>query len=122
MRVYLTIALTIFFTVVGQLLTKKGMAIAGTMPSGKGEVFLFLIKTMLLNPFVFGGLLMAVLAAMSWMMTLSRANLSFAYPFMSLAFPLVLILSGIFFKEYISFQRWIGLAIIMGGLFIVARS
>lgn len=122
MNVYLTIIITIVFTVLGQLLTKKGMSMAGAMPAKNPEVIVYLIKNMLLNPYVFSGLLMAVLAAMSWMATLSKANLSFAYPFMSLAFPLVLLLSALLFKENISIARWLGSLVIIVGLTIVAKS
>jgi drug/metabolite transporter (DMT)-like permease len=119
---YFTLFLTILGTVVGQLLTKQGMLIAGNMPSGKIDAVLFLMKNMIINPFIVSGLLCAVFAAMSWMATLSKSELSFAYPFMSLAFPIVMLLSGMIFGEHLSFARWIGMAVIMFGLVIVAKS
>lgn len=119
---YVTISITIAATVVGQLMTKKGMSVAGQMPADKLGVVMFLFKTMLLNPWVLGGLLMAVLAAMSWMATLSKTELGYAYPFMSIAFPLVLLLSGLVFNEHVPMLRWIGMAIIIFGIWVVAKS
>lgn len=121
MNVYSTIFFTITATVVSQILTKKGMLLAGRMPSKPFDILTFLFKTMTLNPYVLGGLLLSVLASMSWIATLSRTNLSFAYPFMSLAFPMVLLLAGLIFGETISMVRWMGIIIIMIGLVMVAK-
>ncbi|MDA8441856.1 MAG: EamA family transporter [Peptococcaceae bacterium] len=118
---FITITITIAATVAGQLLTKKGMSLAGPMPADKGSILVFLLRTMLLNPYVLAGLLMAVLAAMSWMATLSKTELSYAYPFMSLAFPLVLLLSSLIFHESFSLARWLGITVIIAGVIIVAK-
>lgn len=121
MSVYATIFLTIVATVISQIVTKKGMLLAGQMPSTPIDTLTFLIKTMILNPYVLGGLLLSVIASMSWIATLARTNLSFAYPFMSLAFPLVLLFAGFIFGETISSVRWVGMIIIMIGLVMVSK-
>jgi len=119
---FIPIVLTICATVIGQLLTKQGMLVAGDVPKNKAEIVVFLFRNMFLNPFILTGLIFAVLAAMSWMVTLSKTSLSYAYPFMSIAFPLVLLFSSIFFHESVPMLRWLGLGIILFGLVIVARS
>lgn len=122
MTIDIPIIATILLTVVGQLLTKKGMLVAVDLPKNKIELITFIFHNMLFNPYILLGLLSAVLAAMSWMVALSRTSLSYAYPFMSVAFPLVLLFSGIFFHESVPMLRWLGLGIILLGLIIVARS
>jgi drug/metabolite transporter (DMT)-like permease len=119
---YLTLAITILTTVFGQISIKKGMIIVGLLPNTFREKIIFLFSSVLLNPYIIIGLILSVITTFSWIITVSKSELSFVYPFMSLAFPLVIILSSLFFNEIISAQRWIGLGIIMLGLIIVAKS
>ena len=114
------ILLTLTFTVVGQLLVKRGMIEVGSHPSQLGLLPRFLWQT-LTNWKVIGGLAAAVIAALSWMIAVSRTDLSFAYPFMGLAIVLVLALSGALFREQIPFSRWVGVLVVCLGIFIASR-
>lgn len=49
---------------------------------------------------------------------MTKLPLSHAYPFMSLAFVLVMGFSGLFFHETITFPKMIGVMLIMIGLII----
>lgn len=117
---YFFIALTIAFTVAGQLVLKMGMLGIGGMPTAVADWPSFFLKA-LLDPLVVGGLVLAVAAALSWMAAVSRSDLSFAYPFMSLAVVLVLALSGLVLGESVPITRWIGVAIVCLGILVAAR-
>lgn len=67
------------------------------------------------------GLSCAVVAAIAWIIAISRAKLSFAYPFMALTVVLILVLSGFVFKEEIPINRWIGVALCCLGILIASR-
>jgi multidrug transporter EmrE-like cation transporter len=121
MIAYITLLITILSTVVGQVLMKKGVILSGPIPSDTREQIIYIIRSLFYNPYILGGLILAVITTISWIATISKLQLSFAYPFMSLAFPLVLVASGIFFGENISPMRWIGIMVIMIGLIIVAK-
>lgn len=122
MNPYITLIITITSNVVGQVLLKKGMLNAGKIPSTDlRNLLTFLIKTMILNPFILSGLFLAVFSTMCWMVTVSKLSLGFAYSFVSLAFPLVMLMSVVFFKENVSITTWIGMAILMIGLFVIAK-
>lgn len=56
------------------------------------------------------------------MAAMTKFELSYAYPFMSGAFVLVFILSVIFFNEIVTWQKILGLAFIVMGIFITSRS
>ncbi|MDD3346474.1 EamA family transporter [Oscillibacter sp.] len=56
-----------------------------------------------------------------WLYILSRMPISHAYPIQALAFPLVLLASMVFFHEQISVTKWIGIAVIVCGVFIATR-
>lgn len=118
---YLFIALTIILTVSGQLLVKVGMTRVGTIPPTVAEMPPFILRA-LFNPAVIVGLLCAVLAALTWMAAVSRTDLSFAYPFMSLAIVLVLVLSGALLGETVPLTRWIGVLIVCVGIVVTSLS
>ena len=52
------------------------------------------------------------------MAAMTKLQLSHAYPFMSLAFVLVLIFSGVFFQEPITTPKIIGIALVVAGLIV----
>lgn len=112
---YSFVFITVFSTVVSQVLFKYGVK------SLQGLGVSAYSLTTLINPFILGGLFFSVLSIVAWMVALSRLNLSTAYPFMSLTFPLVLICSIFFFNEPVSLMRWTGVALIMAGLFVIGR-
>jgi len=53
---------------------------------------------------------------------LARAQLSLAYPILSLTFPIVLGLSAVFFAETITPLRWAGVGVIVVGVSLLART
>lgn len=107
--------MTILLTVYGQLIIKWQVSLAGAMPIETTEKIWFIIR-LLLNPWIITGFASAFLAAISWMGAMSKFPISYAYPFMSLAFVLVLILSNIFFKEPITMGKSIGMGFIVLGI------
>lgn len=119
---YITLFFCVAATAGGQLLIKKGMTTAGPAPAERWEVVTYFLKLLFLNPYIFSGLALAVLSTVSWMYTVSKLPLSFAYPFYSAAFPLVLLFSGLLFGEHVSVTRWIGMGIIMIGLVFVSKA
>jgi multidrug transporter EmrE-like cation transporter len=111
----LFVALTIGLTVYGQLVVKWQILDAGDYPSGAVNRLEFLGR-LLLNPWVISVFVGAFIAAMCWITALTRFDLSVVYPFMSLSFVLVLILSAVFFNEAITPLKTIGIGLIVAGL------
>lgn len=117
---HLYILLTILLTVYGQLVIKWQVNLAGSLPHGLADKFLFLGK-LLLNPWIISSLAAAFLAAMAWMGAMSKFQLSYAYPFMSLAFVLVLLCSNWFFDEPLTLHKLLGVTLIFAGLVVSSR-
>lgn len=115
---YFYVALTILFTVYGQLVIKWQAAQAGPLPADNMAKLFFLIRLALFNPWVFSGLLAAFLASLAWMAAMTRLPLSHAYPFMSLSFVLVVILGGVLFSEPITVHKLVGLGLIVAGVVV----
>lgn len=119
---YATLVFTLLSNVIGQILIKKGMLTADKLQSSeiKKTVF-YLIKTMVINPYILAGLILAVISTMCWMFTVSKLPLGFSYSFVSLAFPLVMILSVVLYHESVSLTSWIGMIVLMIGVILIAK-
>ena len=112
---YVYIMLTIILTVYGQLAIKWQVMNAGIFPAETPEKIFFLSR-LLLNPWVISAFLAAFLASVSWMAAMTKLQLSHAYPFMSLSFILVLVLSGLIFHEPITWFKVAGMVLIIAGI------
>jgi uncharacterized membrane protein len=77
---------------------------------------------LLVDPFIFSGFASAFIASLFWMAALSKFELSFAYPFMSLSFVLVFILSVFLFNDSVTLYKVVGLVLIVLGIVISSRS
>jgi len=76
---------------------------------------------LIFNPFMIMAIALYAGITFLWVYILTKVPLSYAHPIQALAFPLVLILSFVLFKETIPLQRWIGVAVIVFGVFLVSR-
>lgn len=117
---YFYIFATIAFTVYGQLILKWRIAQYGALPTGALSKLKFLVF-LLFDPFIFSGFAAAFLAALAWMAAMTKFNLSYAYPFMSLNFVLVLVLSVWLLSEPVTLQKVIGIGLIVLGTVVAAR-
>ena len=117
---YIYIFATIFFTVYGQLILKWRISESGSLPAGFIEKIKFLIL-LLSDPLIFSGFAAAFLASLAWMAAMTKFELSHAYPFMSLNFIIVLLLSGWLLSEPITFLKVLGVALIVLGTVVAAR-
>lgn len=118
---YLYIFLTVLLTVYGQIILKWRLNQLDALPDFFIDKLWFLIRS-LLDPYIFSSFFSAFLASLAWMAALKEFELSKAYPFMSLSFVCVLVLSFLLFKETISIQKIIGSILIVGGVLLVSKS
>jgi multidrug transporter EmrE-like cation transporter len=115
------ILLTLAFTVYGQLVLKWQMGGAGPLPDAGIDKILFLLRQFL-NPWIISGFAAALLASMAWMAAMTRFDLGYAYPFMSLAFVIVMVFGVLFLGESVSLGRVAGTLMVIAGLFVIARA
>lgn len=116
------IFLTIIFTVYGQIVMKWRIgSLQVELPENLAEKFWVLIK-LLFDPFIFSGIVLAFFASLTWMAAMTKFELNFAYPFMSLNFVLVFIVSLIVLGETYSISKLLGVVLIVLGTIIIAKS
>lgn len=112
---------TIFFTVYGQIILKWKIREVGPLPEITVDKIIFLIK-LLLNPWILSGFLSAFVASLFWMAAMTKFDISYAYPYMSGAFVLVFVFSIFLFNEPVSWQKIIGLILIVAGILVTSKS
>jgi multidrug transporter EmrE-like cation transporter len=117
---YAYIFAVVVLTVCGQLLLKWQVTKAGAFPATLAERVLFLSR-LLFNPWIITGLFAGLLAFLCWMAAMTKFELSYAYPFMSLAFVLVLLCSALLFHEAITMPKLFGVLLIMMGIVVASR-
>ncbi len=110
---------TILLTVYGQLIIKWRVGLAGSFPVGSAGKFEFLVRR-LLDVWVISGFVAAFVASLTWIAAITQLPLSFAYPFMSLAFLLVMLASAFFFGEAVTTQKLAGALLVVLGLYVAS--
>lgn len=115
---YVYVLGTILFTVYGQLILKWKINQMVAFSTGYSNKIIFLANV-LLQPSILSGLASAFIASLCWMMAMTKLNLSTAYPFMSVSFVAVIIVSNFLFNEPIGLLKIIGVAFIVGGICMI---
>ncbi|MGZ8321888.1 MAG: hypothetical protein ACXW3Q_08945 [Rhodoplanes sp.] len=78
------------------------------------------LASLLQNGFFLGAVALYAALSVLWVWVLTFTPLSRAYPFVAIAFALTPLLGGLVFAEPLSARLLIGLAVIVGGLYLVA--
>ena len=106
---------------VGQVLLKKGMTNLGPLTLTASQIGSILWR-MVTDPYVVIGLCIYGISSILWLTALSRVNLSYAYPFVSLGYVIMLLASWRLFHEDISLLRLLGCGVIILGIIIISRT
>ncbi len=117
--IYILIA--VLGSAVGQIILKKGMSSMGPLTLSADKL-LSVLWRMVTNPYVFAGLAIYLCGTVFWLTALSRVDLSYAYPFASLSYILMLVASWLIFRENITTLRLVGTLVIGFGIFLISRS
>jgi drug/metabolite transporter (DMT)-like permease len=115
----------ILFTVVtnaaAQIMLKKGMTAIGALTLSADKMVSTVFQVVF-QPFVFLGLCTFVVSMASHLVVLSRVQLSFAYPFLSLAYVIVAVYAYFIFGEDVGALRIAGIAAICLGTVLISLS
>ena len=115
------ILMSVALAATAQLTLKHGMNQVNEA-SGTATLTGSSVRAIITNLSVLGGLAIFGLSAVVWLLVLSRASLSFAYPFASLTYVLILLADRFVLHEEIPFLRWVGVAAIVPGIVLVAQT
>ena len=77
--------------------------------------------SMLINPYIIISLIFTLLAGVTWMIAMTKFDISYAYPFTTLGFIFVFIFSIVLFNEPVNIYKVVGLICIILGLIISSK-
>jgi drug/metabolite transporter (DMT)-like permease len=115
------ILLSVCLAALAQLTLKHGMNTVNDQ-IGTARLNAASLKAIVTTPAVIGGLAIFGVSAFVWLLVLSRASLSFAYPFASLTYLLIVLADRFVLHEQIPPLRWAGVFFIMVGIVLVAQT
>lgn len=121
MKQLILLLATVMLNVTGQLLMKKGMTTVGII-SGELSVMAGTLMRAFLNPYVVAGVAAYGFSSIFWLVLLSRVDLSYAYPALSLGYVLITLVSAFVLGEQVSALRWAGVFVICIGVVMISRS
>lgn len=111
---------TVVCTVYSQLVMRWQVGTAGELPSdGPGKVRF--IATLLVNPWVLSGIVATFFAGVSWMLAMTRFEISYAYPFVSLNYVIILAASILLFNESLSPPKIMGTVLVIVGIVVISK-
>jgi multidrug transporter EmrE-like cation transporter len=121
MMIFILILCGVLLNAGAQLLLKAGMSqighfeftVANAMPIG--------VKVMANLPII-SGLFMYVVSVGVWLLVLSRVQVSFAYPMLSIGYVVNALAAYYLFGEPLTSVRMLGIFIIIAGVYLVAQS
>jgi len=103
----------------GQLLIKKGMMVYGAVDATR--IWSQLIRVLTV-PYIIIGLVAFFGSFILWLSVISRNEISYAYPMVSISYILILAVSAFWFNEAVTLVRVIGVLLICLGVFAIART
>jgi drug/metabolite transporter (DMT)-like permease len=119
------ILFTVFTNAAAQLMLKQGMTNLFPITLGplsfSGDTLIGKLGMTLLNPWVIAGLTTFVISMASHLFVLSKVEISFAFPFLSLAYIVVAVAAWVWFGEDLNTYRMAGIALICGGTILIAQ-
>jgi drug/metabolite transporter (DMT)-like permease len=115
------ILLSVVLAAVAQLTLKHGMNQVAA-DSGVLRFSADSVRDLVTTPAVWAGLALFGLSAVVWLAVLSRTALSFAYPFASLTYVLILLADRFVLDQEIPALRYAGFACIVVGIVLVSQT
>jgi drug/metabolite transporter (DMT)-like permease len=120
-KVLALILLDVLLNVAGQLSLKRGMAQFGAFAISFTTLPQVFFKSAT-NLYVLLGLTCYGLGFLVWLIVLAKAEVSYAYPLISLGYVFTAVLAWLLFNEAMTDIRIAGILLICIGVYLIARS
>ena len=119
---YALLVVSVAFNVTANILLKTGVVKTGGIAAETTNIIASILKVAT-SPYIIVGLALYGLSFLIWLRVLTFNDLSRSYPiFATIVFLMTTLGSIIFLKENITPIRVVGIAVMLTGIFIVARS
>lgn len=121
MQIFCLILLGVLLNTAAQLMLKAGMSQIGHFEFSLENAVPIGMKVMMNIPII-SGLCMYAFSVVVWLLVLSRVQVSYAYPMLSIGYVVNAIAANYFFGEPLTSMRMLGIFIIISGVYLVAQS
>jgi len=115
MSAFSALWLTIILSACAQVFLKRGV-------TGIGPGVRFSYVSLVKSAWVWAWGISFVLATGLWLIAMSRIQVSYAFPLLSISYPIVAVLSIFLLGERIPASRWMAIAVITFGVALIYRS
>ena len=119
-QVVVLIALLLLFDTFAQLAFKIAVTQLGEFPTHNISVIFNYCLQLATNIYVIGGVLALIFALFSWLILISKVDLSFAHPMTSLAYVTIPLAATFFLREPLYWPQLIGIALIVAGVIVIS--
>lgn len=115
------ILLSVFLNALAQITMKKGMMSIGEINHNFKDFFI-LIPSMITNIYIWLTFFCYIFSIFLWMIVLSKVEVSYAYPFLSVGYIILLFAGHFIFNENITITRIAGVIVISIGVILISKS
>jgi multidrug transporter EmrE-like cation transporter len=115
------ILLSISLGVMSQLIIKWQMSVFSFDDYETWQDKFILAFSMLLKPYIIFSLILTLLSGVTWMIAMTKFDISYAYPFTLLGLILVTIFSVVFFGESVNIYKLSGIVLIVLGIVVISK-
>lgn len=115
------ILIGVLLNAAAQLLLKVGMRTIGEFSFDLRNVIPIGVKVVSSNHIILG-ISCYVISAMVWLLVLSRVEVSFAYPFLSIGYIVAALGGQTLLGEELTITRWAGIFVICIGVYLITRT
>ena len=117
----LLILLLLFLDTAAQIFFKIGVTNLGEFPVENFSAIVKYAVQLASNPFVIGGIVALIFAFFTWLILISKADLSFAHPMTSLVYATIPLCSSWLLDESYSWKQLTGVILIVLGVFVISK-
>jgi multidrug transporter EmrE-like cation transporter len=122
MNRYLPLILTgVLLNAAAQIALKHGMRTIGAFAFSLENIVPIGLRAGM-NPFILTGLGCYVISVVVWLLVLSRVDVSYAYPMLSVGYIVAALAGKAFFGEPVDLIRWMGITTICIGVYLITRT
>jgi len=107
---------------VGQIGMKAGMNRVRERAGGELESFVKALPKIFSDLYVLGGITIYVISTALWLWVLSKVDLSFAYPCISISYIIIILAGRWIFRECIDGWKIAAIALILSGVILLGFS
>jgi drug/metabolite transporter (DMT)-like permease len=111
----------VVLNVAGQLSLKFGMSKMGNFSLSLPTLASVFLRAAT-SPYIILGVICYGMGFMVWLIVLAKAEVSYAYPMISLGYVFTAVLAWHLFGEHVTVTRFVGILVTCLGVFLIARS